>query len=121
MIEDVEELDPELGVVSLLEREVLEYGEIHVLEARVAEDVPAHRSKGSKHGRNQHRVAVHVAASGPYPFCLVACQGVDVGGDAARTGERRGERGYEAAHLGCAAALASREILPAAGDKVRLD
>ena len=38
MIEDVKELDPELSVVPLLEREVLEYGEIHVLEARVAEE-----------------------------------------------------------------------------------
>src|SRR6266516_5718502 len=32
VIEQIKELDPELGVVSLLEREVLEYGEIHVLE-----------------------------------------------------------------------------------------
>jgi len=63
MIEDVKELDPELGVVSLLEREVLEHGEIDVLEARVAEDVPAHCAEGSSLGRNQYRFAGYVAAA----------------------------------------------------------
>jgi len=63
MIEHVKELDPELGVEPFLEREVLEYGEIHVLEARVAENVPAHRAKGSPLGRNQNRFAAYVAAS----------------------------------------------------------
>src|SRR5260370_25667592 len=57
VIEDVEELDPERGVVPLLEREALEYGEIQVLEARVAEDIPAHRPEGSSFGRNQNRFA----------------------------------------------------------------
>jgi hypothetical protein len=47
VIEQVEELDPELGAVPLLKREDLEYREIHVLEARVAEDIPAHIAKGS--------------------------------------------------------------------------
>ena len=93
VIEQIKELHPELGVVPLLEREVLEYGEIHVLEARVAEEVPAHRAKGSSHRRNHRRLAVYVAAPRLYPFCLVACQGVDVGGDTTRTGERRGEGG----------------------------
>src|SRR2546427_2503324 len=64
MIEHVKELDAELGVVSLLELELLEYGEIYVLEARVAEDVPAHRAKGSSLGRNHHRLAFDVAAAG---------------------------------------------------------
>src|SRR2546422_10474124 len=64
MIEPVKELDAELGVVSLLELELLEHGEIHVLEARVPEDVPAHRAKGSSLGRNHHRFALHEAATG---------------------------------------------------------
>ncbi len=59
MIEHVEELGAELGAVSLRELEGLEYREIHVLEARVAEDVPAHRAKGSGLGRNHHRFAGH--------------------------------------------------------------
>ncbi len=63
LIEDVKELDAELSVVPLLEGEVLEYGEIHVLEGRVAEDVPAHGAKGSRLGRNHDRVALYVAAT----------------------------------------------------------
>jgi hypothetical protein len=47
VIEQIKNLGPELGAVSLLERERLEYREIHVLEARVAEDVPAHVAIGS--------------------------------------------------------------------------
>src|SRR4029077_9080729 len=46
VIEQIKELHPELSVVPLLEREVLEYGQIHVLEAQVAEEVPAHGAKG---------------------------------------------------------------------------
>src|SRR5882762_7748471 len=65
MIEQVKELGPELGSVSLPVREGLEYREIHVLEARVAEDVPAHRAKGSEHGRNHDRSAGHEAAARP--------------------------------------------------------
>src|ERR1700694_356032 len=64
MVQGVEELEPELGVEPLLEREVLEYREVHVLEARVAEDVPAHRAIGSGLVRNHHRVALHDAAAG---------------------------------------------------------
>jgi hypothetical protein len=55
VIEQVKELDPELGVVPFFEREVFEYGKIHVLEGGVAEDVPAHRSKSSPRRRNQNR------------------------------------------------------------------
>src|ERR1700730_1591541 len=47
VIEDVKEFDAELGVVPFLERQVLKYGQIHVLEARVAEEVSAHRAKGA--------------------------------------------------------------------------
>jgi len=48
VVEQVEHLEPELGAGSLRESEVLEYREVPVLEARVAEDVPAHVAKGSK-------------------------------------------------------------------------
>src|SRR5262249_715710 len=66
MIEHVEELGAELRAVPLRELEGLEYGEIHVLEARIAEDIPAHDAEGSGLGRNHHRSAVrgHVAAAG---------------------------------------------------------
>src|ERR1700730_543464 len=62
VIQGVEALDPELSVEPLLEREGLEYGEIHVLEARVAEDVPAHRAIVSSRVRNHNRFAFHDAA-----------------------------------------------------------
>src|SRR5262249_12573285 len=44
----------------------LEDGEIHILEARIAEDIPAHGAEGSGLGRNHHRSTVrgHVAAAG---------------------------------------------------------
>src|SRR5882762_7323257 len=63
VIENVKELHPELGAEPLLERETLEHGEIHVLEARVTEDVPAHGAKGSGRGRQHDRVADHEAAT----------------------------------------------------------
>src|SRR5215831_14988127 len=66
MIEQVEELGPELRAARLLELERLENREIHVLEARIAEDIPAHGTEGSELGRNHHRSPVrgHVAAAG---------------------------------------------------------
>src|SRR5215468_10153628 len=65
MIEQVEELGPELRAARLLELERLENREIHVLEAGIAEDIPAHRAEGSGLGRNHHRSPVrgHVAAA----------------------------------------------------------
>ncbi len=63
VIEQIKELDAELGVVPFLEREIFEYGEIHVLEARVPEDVPAHGAIGSPLGRNHNRFTGHVAAT----------------------------------------------------------
>src|ERR1700719_1202899 len=63
VIEDVEELDPELGAVSLLERKSLEDGEIPVLKAHITEDVPAHRAEALSRGRNHHGIADHVAAA----------------------------------------------------------
>src|SRR6202011_4416812 len=88
---------PELGVVALLEREVLEYRQIHVLEARVTEEVPAHRAKGSPRLRNQNRFAGHEAARvvlrtgvggdrralRPHRGGLVVCKGTLDAGDAA--------------------------------------
>src|SRR5262249_28077937 len=65
VIEDIKQLDTELGVDLLLEPESLENREIHVLEARVAEDVPAHRPIGASLGRNHNRSPVrgHVASA----------------------------------------------------------
>src|ERR1700674_4302906 len=63
VIEQIEKLGPELDAIALLEREVLENREIHVLEARVPEDVPAHRAKGSFGGRSHDRVAGNEAAT----------------------------------------------------------
>ena len=63
LIEDVKELDAELSVVPLLEGEVLEYGEIHVPEGRVAEDIPAHGAEGPWGGWSHDRVAVYEAAT----------------------------------------------------------
>src|SRR5947199_9712011 len=97
MIEDVKELDPELGVVSLLEREILEHGEIDVLEARVAEDVPAHCAEGSSLGRNQYRFAGYVAAA--------LSQRLGVGGHRnALLSQCRRKRGHDAANRGLARA-----------------
>ena len=63
MIEHVENLEPELGAKPLLEREVLEDGEIQVFEARVPEDIPAHRAKCSSRGRSHDRVTVSEAST----------------------------------------------------------
>src|SRR5882762_2185349 len=63
VIEYVKELHTELGAVPLLERETLEHGEIHILEARVPEDVPAHISEGSRRGGSENRIARAEAAT----------------------------------------------------------
>src|SRR5216684_873285 len=89
MIEHVKQLDPELGAEPLLEPEVLEYREIHVLEARVPEDVPAHRAKGSILGRNHNRFAVDEAATG-FERSAVAW----VGGDLLTLRPHRGGNGW---------------------------
>ena len=52
MVEQVKHLDAELGAVPLLERELLKYGEVHIPEARIAEDIPAHVAKGPRVGRS---------------------------------------------------------------------
>jgi len=58
VIEQVEDLDTELSAVPLLPRERFEYGEIHVLKARVAEDVPANIAKGKIGGGSYDRPPV---------------------------------------------------------------
>src|SRR6266571_2953362 len=97
VIEDVKDFDPKLGAVPLLEPEGLEYGEIHVSEARVAEDVPAHRAKGSPLGRNHNRLAGYVAPT--------IVQRTGVGGNRHALGPHRGGSGgrKEALHAGDAA------------------
>src|SRR5437879_6584085 len=61
-IEQIKELHAKLGAQPFMKREGLEYGEVHVLEARIAEEVASHGAKGSKHRRNQDGVTLHVAA-----------------------------------------------------------
>lgn len=63
MVEQIEEFDSELSVEPLLEREILEDGEVYVLEAIVAENVAAHGAKGSSLRRNHGRAAGNEAAS----------------------------------------------------------
>lgn len=63
MIEQVEYLEPELGSPALSKLEVLEYGEIPVLEARIAEQVPGHIAEVVLGGRRHDRVTCHVAAT----------------------------------------------------------
>ena len=63
VIEQVEELRPELDRIPLLEPEVLEYRKIKVLEARVPEDVPAHCSKSSRFGWDHDGVSGNEAAT----------------------------------------------------------
>jgi hypothetical protein len=75
VIEQVEDFKPELGAVPLLEREGLEYREIHVLVARVAEDVPAHIAECSRVGRSYDRVEVV-----GYEAAIGAERTVEVGG-----------------------------------------
>src|ERR1700732_1941281 len=62
-IEHVKQFDPEFGSEPLLKLEVLEHGEVQILEARVVEKVPSHSAIGSKHRGSHHRVALHVAAA----------------------------------------------------------
>src|ERR1700693_519455 len=64
VVKHVKKLDSELGAVTFLVLELLEHGEIHALEALVAEDVPAHRAERSGQGRSHHRFALHEAATG---------------------------------------------------------
>ena len=58
MIEDIEDFPASLNAIALLDREVLENGQVPVLETLVTEDVPAHGTEGSKRGRSYERIAV---------------------------------------------------------------
>ncbi len=62
MVEDVEELGPELRGQTLLEFPVLLDRDIPVAEGRVAENILAGRAIGSVSGRGQRRIANRVAA-----------------------------------------------------------
>src|ERR1700730_6722068 len=66
VIKHVKELDAELSAVAFLDREGLEYREIHIHDAWVVEHVPRHRAIGSRFGRKHQRPTVlgHVAAAG---------------------------------------------------------
>src|ERR1700680_3231945 len=63
VVKHVKELGAELRAVAFLKPELLEHGEIHILEALVAEDVSAHGAERSGLGRNHHRVAFDEAAT----------------------------------------------------------
>src|SRR5207302_2177665 len=114
MIEQVKELDAERGVQPFLEREILEYGEIHVLEARVTEDAPTHRTERVSDGRNHHRFAVlgHVAATGR------SGQRSDIRGHLTRTGHRRGQRAYDLANPGAGRATHTGKVTATAREEV---
>ena len=62
MVEDIEELRPELGSETLLESKILTHGQIPVSETRVPPDVAPRRTEGPGSGRNQDGTALGVAA-----------------------------------------------------------
>src|ERR1035438_962586 len=62
MVENVEELSPELGAEPLAEMKVLRQREVHVLETGIGENVAAHGAEGSQGRRNHDGVALGVAA-----------------------------------------------------------
>src|ERR1019366_4418706 len=62
MVENVEELRPELGVEALAEMPVLGQREIHVFETGIRKNVASHGAEGSQWRRNQDGIAFGVAA-----------------------------------------------------------
>src|SRR5215472_7889907 len=62
MIENVEELRPELQAILLAEAEILANGEIKVLEAGILEHVSSHISELAKRRRHHHGITRDVAA-----------------------------------------------------------
>ena len=62
-IEEIEELRAELHAEAFFEGEVLKDREIHVPEARVAEDIAAHGAKCAKYGRDHDRISGDEAAA----------------------------------------------------------
>src|SRR5579863_1100396 len=64
VVERVEHFESEFGGVSIMKLEVLEDGQVHILEARIPEDIPAHGAIRSKCRRNHHRVSSYVATTG---------------------------------------------------------
>src|SRR6202790_5847755 len=70
VIEHIEDLDPDLGTEPLPECKVLEYREIPVSEAQVAEEVPAHGAErsGQRGSHNGFAVDGHVATTGRQRF-----------------------------------------------------
>src|SRR5579862_6677218 len=61
VVKHVKEFGAELRAEAFLKPELLEDGEIHILEASVAEDVPAHGAERSGLGRSHHRFALYEA------------------------------------------------------------
>src|SRR6202167_1806271 len=62
MVEDIEELRPELSSQSLAPLKILGHRKVDVFESRVAEDVASHRSERPQRRRDQDRIAIRIAA-----------------------------------------------------------
>src|SRR5260370_14230006 len=62
VIENVEELSPELGAHVLAEMPVLRHGEVHVAETGIGENVASHGAELPECWRNHDRVAFGIAA-----------------------------------------------------------
>src|ERR1700720_3135629 len=62
MVENVEELRPELGAEALAEMPVLRQGEAHVAETGIGENVASHGAELPQCWRNQDGVAFGIAA-----------------------------------------------------------
>ncbi len=58
VIENVERFDAELGLQTLSESKVLADGKIHVVEARIAEDISSHGTEGTERIGQQDGLAI---------------------------------------------------------------
>src|SRR6267143_750086 len=61
MVENVEELRPELGAKALAKMPVLRQGEVHVAETGIGENVASHSAERSQWRRNHNGIALGVA------------------------------------------------------------
>src|SRR5208283_1521255 len=62
MVENVEELSPELGAEALAEMPVLRQRKVHVSETGIGENVASHGAEGSQWRRQQEGIAFGIAA-----------------------------------------------------------
>ena len=64
MIENVEELSAKLDLEAFGDLPILDYREIPVAEARIAEEVAAHGTEATERRGNHDRVSLRIAAKG---------------------------------------------------------